>query len=564
MATQPNLGYQGSPLLKKAGVQVNFTKEQYDEYVKCAQDPEYFIEGYLKGIDADKGLVPIKLRDYQRRMVRSFHGNRRTIVCTARRAGKSTAVGGYLLWYVLFNKEKTVAMLANKGETARELLGGIQIAYKSLPLWMQQGITEFNKGSFVLENGSRILAAATASDAIRGYTISILAIDECAFVTGWNEFSASVLPTITSGKETKLIMVSTPNGLNHFYDIWKGATEGKNGYHPIMVKWQDVPGNDEKWYQETMEMLNHDVYKFNQEYNTDFIGSSNTLIRGDKLDQIQRLEQQPIEYGDHLKIYALPMKNHTYCMTVDVSEGLNLDYSTFSIFDVTSVPYRQVATYRNNAIEPFMFPTIIYTEAVKYNDAFVLVEINSIGLQVADILHFELGYENLIKIQVKGKQGQQFGPGMTKKVAYGIKTSPQTKRIGCTNLKALIENDKLIVVDKESLLELRTFSMNKNTFKAEEGKNDDMAMTLVHFGWLTGQKYFKENINSNIRQILQEEQKGLMDEILLPIGIRNDGINDPFADQEEKSWLKDGGYLPDLEENFGDPSWGWSFSKTRL
>lgn len=539
--TTEDVGYKGNSLLKKSGIQLSWTPEQVDEFVKCSKDPIYFINKYLKAIDADKGLVSIKLRDYQEKMVSSFHSRRRTIVTTCRRSGKSTSVCGYILWYIIFNNEKTVALLANKGETARELLGLIQLGYKNLPLWIQQGVVEFNKGSFVLENNSRVIASATSSDAIRGYTISLLYIDECAFIDNWESFSASVLPTITSGKETKIVLVSTPHGMNFYSKLWHDALEGTNGYNPIMVKWHEVPGNDEKWYKETLETLGNDLVKFDQEYNVEFVGSTNTLIRGDKLKAL--VSKQPIHRDNHLHVFAEPQPNHTYCMTVDVAEGQNLDYSTFSVIDVTEIPYTQVARYKNNTITPMLFPTVIFQTAKKYNEAFILVEINSIGLQVADILHHDLAYENLIKIEMKGKQGQQHSPGFKKRIAFGLKTSKQTKAIGCANLKTLIESDKLIINDADTIDELMSFSANKQSFAAEDGKNDDLVMTLVHFGWLTSQRHFKENISNDIRQNLQKEQMDLMDTDLVPFGFINDGLdNDPFASERDADgtlWIED-------------------------
>jgi len=534
-------GYKGNALLKKAGIPTAFTKDQLDEFIKCSNDPIYFIEKYLKVIDADKGLISIDLRKYQKKMVSSFHRKRRTIVTTCRRAGKSTAVCGYILWYIIFNNDKTVALLANKGETARELLGLIQLGYKNLPYWIQQGIVEFNKGSFVLENNSRVIATATSSDAIRGYTISLLYIDECAFIENWEAFSASVLPTITSGKETKIVLVSTPNGMNFYYKLWHDALENKNGYSPIIVRWQEVPGNDEKWYKETLETLGNDIRKFNQEYEVEFLGSTNTLISALKLQSL--VAQNPLSTNDNLYVYSEPEKKHTYTICVDVSEGLGKDYSTFSVIDVTEIPYKQVARYKNNEITPYLLPTVILQIAKKYNNAFVLVEINTIGLQVADTLHYELAYENLIKIQIKGKLGQQHSAGFARKIALGLKISPQTKRIGCANLKALIENDKLIINDLDTILELTTFSMKNNTYKAEEGHTDDLVMTLVHFGWLTGQKYFKEEIGSDIRRNLQEEQLRIMDSDLIPFGIIDGhqgyaGPDDVIDDQGER-WVAD-------------------------
>lgn len=537
-------GYKGNSLLKKAGFKQQFTTDQIDEFLKCAENPIYFCNQYLKSIDADDGLIPIKLRSYQEDMINSFHQKRRSIVTTCRRAGKSTAVCGYILWYMIFNNDKTVALLANKGETARELLGLIQIAYQNLPKWLQHGVIEFNKGSFLLENGSRVLATATSTDAIRGYTISLLYIDECAFIENWEKFSASVLPTIASGKKTKIILVSTPNGLNFYHSLWENANKkGKenNGYNPTMVTWHDVPNfaNDPDWYENTLQTLNGDLVKFAQEYEVEFQGSTNTLIRGDKLKALVHRSHIQLDMGGNLQIYENAQKGHTYTITVDVAEGLGLDYSAMQVIDVTTIPYKQVAKYRNNLISPYLFPTVIIQVAQMYNEAFVLVEINSIGLQVSDTLHFEFGYENLIKIEQKSKQGQITTPGFKKRIAYGLKISNQTKMIGCANLKTMIENDKLLLCDKNTIDELKTFSAFSKTFKAEEGKNDDLVMGLVHFGWLTGQRYFKDNINNNIRELIQKEQMDLMDIDICPPPIIDNGLNQAYEEFDGDRWIED-------------------------
>lgn len=552
------VGYKGNSLLKRAGFKQQFTAEQIKEFLLCAENPIYFCNQYLKSIDADEGLIPIKLRSYQEDMIDSFHNKRRSIVTTCRRAGKSTAVCGYILWYILFNNDKTVALLANKGETARELLGLIQIAYQNLPKWLQHGVVEFNKGSFLLENGSRVLASATSTDAIRGYTISLLYIDECAFIENWEQFSASVLPTITSGKKTKIILVSTPNGLNFYHSLWENANktgEENNGYNPTMVTWHDVPtfANDPDWYKSTLQTLNGDLVKFAQEYEVEFQGSTNTLIRGDKLKSLVYRNPILLDMKDCLKIYESPKSGHTYTITVDVAEGQSLDYSTMQIIDVTNIPYRQVAVYQNNSISPYLFPTAIIQVAKNYNEAFVLVEINSIGLQVADTLHFEFGYENLIKIEQKGKQGQIPTPGFKRKIAFGLKLTPQTKIIGCANLKTMVESDKIILNDKNTIMELKTFSADKKSFKAESGKNDDLVMGLVHFGWLTGQRVFKENINSNIRELLQKEQMNLMDEDICPPPIIDNGINRPGEKIDGDLWFEE----RRAKFPFDDLSWDW-------
>lgn len=343
--------------------------------------------------------------------------------------------------------------------------------------------------------------------------------------------------TLTCTYNHKLM---TPFGFVEVSNLYEGdVIETITDYKKIMsiipnVSSEDVydvldAGKDHQYY--TNGILSH---------NCEFIGSTNTLIHPSKLRTL--VFKNPIRNDGLLDIYEEPQKGRTYTMCVDVAEGQGLDYSTFSVIDVTEIPYRQVAKYKNNKIAPMLFPTVIAQFGRFYNEAFVLVEINSIGLQVSDILHNDLAYENLIKVQVKGKQGQQNSPGFTKKVAYGLKTSKQTKMIGCTNLKALIESDKLIINDSDTIMELTTFSANKQSFSAEEGNNDDLVMTLVHFGWLTSQRYFKENVNNDIRRTLQEEQLKIMDSDLLPPPMIFDGVNndkDYEVDQFGNVWFED-------------------------
>jgi hypothetical protein len=355
-------------------------------------------------------------------------------------------------------------------------------------------------------------------------------LDEFAFVPQniAEEFFTSTYPVITAGTDTKIIIVSTPKGMNHFFTMWVRAEKGLSDYKTISVNWWDIPGRDQAWKEETIRNTSEE--QFRQEFETEFLGSSNTLISSSKIKQLLAMQENPIERDGKFDIFEKPIEDHTYCLTVDVSEGQGLDYSTFAIIDVTKIPYKLVAKYRNNEIAPLLFPTVILQAAQKYNEAFVLVEINSIGLQVADILYHEFAYENLIKVEVKGKQGQQHTPGFKKKIAYGLKMSKQTKAIGCANLKTLIESDKLIILDEEIVKEFTTFTIHKQTYKAEGGNHDDLVMTLVHFGWLTSQRYFKENINNNIRSVLQKEQMNLMDSDVVPFGFINNGIDDPMGD----------------------------------
>jgi hypothetical protein len=521
-----SLGYNNNPNLPRSDYRHAFTQHEIDEFIKCANDPIYFAITYMKIINVDKGLMPFEMWDFQKKMLQTFHDERFSICKLPRQVGKTTTSVAYLLHAILFNENYNVAILANKSATAREIMGRLQLAFEYLPKFLQQGVVEWNKGSVELANGSRAIADSTSGSSVRGRSFNIIFLDEFAFVPNniAEAFFMSTYPTISSGKTTKVIIVSTPNGLNLFYRMWTDALEKRSDYVPIEIHWSMVPGRDEAWKEQTIRNTSAD--QFRQEFECHFIGSTNTLIHPSKLSSL--VWHDPIYKDGFLDIHKEPEPNHTYCITVDVAEGQNLDYSAFSVIDVTQIPYRQVAKYKNNNITPLLFPTVIYQAATKYNDAFVLVEINSIGLQVADILHHELAYDNLIKIEMKGKQGQQHSPGFKKKIAYGLKTTHQTKITGCANLKTLIESDKLIINDAETIMELTTFSADKKTFKAEEGNTDDLAMTLVHFGWLTGQRYFKENINNDIRQSLQLEQMNIMDQDIVPFGIVDNGVDDPF------------------------------------
>lgn len=531
--------YMSNPNLKRAGVKIEWTQDQIKEYVKCSEDPVYFALNYIRIVNVDQGLVPFKMWDFQKHMLETFHKNRFVVCKMPRQVGKSTTIIAYLLHQILFRDNTSVAMLANKGSTARELLSRLQLAYENLPIWLQQGIVTWNKGNIELENGSKVLAAATSSSAVRGGSYNILFLDEYAFVPNnqADQFFNSVYPTISSGKTSQVLVVSTPNGLNHFYRMWSDATSKRSNYVPIEVHWSQVPGRDERWKEETIR--NTSLDQFRVEFETEFVGSSHTLISSSKLKTL--VFNNPIRQDNKLDILEEPQKDHTYVVTVDVARGQGLDYSAFSIMDVTSIPYKQVAKYRDKEISPLLYPTLIFNAATAYNNAYILVEINDIGQQIADILHHELEYENLVKIQIKPRQGQQMSYGHTKKIQYGVKTSVTTKRIGCTNLKTLIESDKLLINDADTIMELMTFVASRESFAAEEGSHDDLAMTLVLFAWFIAQRNFRESLNGDIRSVLQREQLNIAQEDLVPFGVIDDGIND--RDMEvvdiERQWLEE-------------------------
>lgn len=528
--------YLNNKNLKNSGVPIEYTREQVQEYVKCAKNPEYFVEEYVKIINVDKGLVPFHMYDYQKKMVDEFHNNRFVICKLPRQAGKSVTVTGYLLWVILFNDSQSVAILANKERLAIELLGKIRLAYEYLPKWLQQGILEWNKGSILLENQSKIVAAATSSSAIRGGSYNIVFLDEFAFI-GDNiaeEFFASVYPTISSGKSTKIFVVSTPKGLNHFYKLYTDATQKRNEYVPIEVHWSDIPGRDEKWKEQTI--ANTSEEQFRQEFECEFIGSSNTLIAPTKLRNIPFIN--PIFDNGSIQVYERAEKEHQYCIVVDVARGNMGDYSAFVIVDISTIPYKVVGKYKNNTISPLLFPEIIYNTAKSYNDSYVLIEINDIGGQVADILHNDLEYDNLLMSSIKGRAGQRIGGGFGANVVKGVRTTKQVKSIGCSNLKDMIETDKLIVNDFDILTELSNFVSRRNSYEADGG-HDDLVMCLVLFCWLAKQEYFKDLTNTDFRtQFLQEKNQFIEDNVL-PFGFIDDGIEpDVNVVKEDSDWLK--------------------------
>jgi hypothetical protein len=538
-------GYLGNANLKPAGIGIEFTKDQVKEYMKCAQDPIYFIKKYVKVVSLDEGLVPFNLYDYQEEIVNAVHNNRFVISKLPRQSGKSTTMISYILHYVLFNQSMTVAVLANKQSTAREILSRLKMAYEYLPLWLQQGIVEWNKGSIELENGSRILASSTSASAVRGGSFNMIFLDEFAHVPQniAEEFFSSVYPTITSGQSTKVLMVSTPNGLNLFYHYWRGATKregekGKNEYIPIEIHWSQVPKypggplRDQEWKEQ--QIKNTSEQQFQTEFECDFIGSTNTLISSSKLHCLNFIS--PIDNNnDGLMIYEQPKEDHLYVMAVDTARGQGLDYSAFLVVDITTSPYKVVARFRNNTISPLVYPTAIRSVCDKYNQAYCLIELNDIGAQVADILYQDLEYENVLQSVYRGRAGQVIGSGFGgSQSQMGVRTTGPVKKLGCSVLKSLIENDKLLIDDMDIIQELYTFVAKGASFEADDGHNDDLVMCLVLFAWLTRQEYFKNLTDMDIRKDIYEDEMKRIEEDILPFGFST------TVDDQEPSSFYDG------------------------
>jgi hypothetical protein len=542
--------YLNNPKLKKVGVPVSITEEQLQEYVKCKNDPVYFIQNYVKIVTLDRGFVKIDLYPFQEQTIRDIQDNRFVVMKAGRQVGKTTTVVGYIVWYILFEEDKLIALLANKAKTSREILNRIKLAYESLPLWLQQGVSGWNKGDIELENKCRILADSTASSAARGYSINFLYLDEFAFVPNnvAEEFFTSVYPTISSGKTSKVLISSTPNGMNHFYRIWKEAEEEVNGFHTIEANWRQVPGRTEEWALEQKRVLGEQ--KFLQEMECTFLGSAGTLISAGALGNL--VFGRPLRsIMEGLDVYEEPEPNHFYISTVDTARGVGLDYSAFVIVDVTAQPFKVVAKYRSNVVSPLLFPNIIVQAAKYYHDAYLLIENNDIGSQIAMVVHNELEYENMfhgeesgnIKYRMNGRFNlSQFG----KTKQLGVKTTKKVKRQGCNTLKDLIENQRLLIPDFNIIEELSTFVLlSSGYYGAEEGSHDDLAMCLVLFSWLTTQPYFKDMTNFDIRKKLYEEKMQQMEDELPPIPLMSSGLE---TDNGQK-YFKDGGLM---WENIGE------------
>jgi len=503
-------GYLGNPSVKRDGVETEFTKQEIQEYMKCMQDPAYFARTYLKVISLDQGLVPFDLYPYQEKMFNHFNSNRFNIVLACRQSGKSISSVAYLLWYACFHPEKTIAILANKGATAREMLARVTLMLENLPFFLQPGCKALNKGSIEFSNNSKIIAAATSGSSIRGLSINLLFLDEFAFIENDAQFYTSTYPVVTAGKDTKIIITSTANGIgNVYHKLWEGACQGTNEFKPFRVDWWDVPGRDEKWKKETIG--NTSELQFDQEFGNTFHGRGNTLISADHL--LAQIASDPIQYSENTFMYATAGEGHEYIMTVDVSKGRNQDYSTFTIIDVSTQPFEQVCVFRDNNLSPMLFPDIIYKYAKMYNDAYVVIESNDQGAVVCNGLYYDLEYENM------------FVESSIKANAIGATMTRRVKRIGCSSIKDLIEQKKLLIRDSNSIVEMSTFVSRGNSYEAQAPNHDDLMMNLVLFGWFTTTDVFQNLTNIDMKNMLYKERLQEIQDDMLPFGFINDGSN---------------------------------------
>lgn len=527
--------YHGNPNLKSIGHKHDFTQEQIKEYLKCQSDPIYFIENYCHIVTLDNGLQLFKLYDCQKKKVEIIVNERKVILMEGRQQGKTVTAAACILHYTIFNADKTVAIMANKTASAREVLLRYQTMYENLPIWMQQGVKTWNKGDVELENNCRVFTAATTTSGIRGKSVNWLYIDEAAIIPNnvADEFFASVYPTISAGETTKILLTSTPLGYNHFWKFWNEAEKGTNGFVSHFIPYTDIPGRDEAWAEQQLKLLGE--LKFTQEVLCDFLGSSNTLINARTIATLSSkdpLYENP--EGNGVDIYEDPQENHYYCITVDTARGIGGDYSAFVVFDITEMPYKVVAKYRNNKIAPMLYPNVIAKVGQDYNNAFVLIENNDIGGQVVEILHEEIEYDNIFST-VTEKSRQYVSPGFGKSTRLGVNTSKQVKRQGCFNFKSLMEEKKLLVFDADIISEISTFVEKGNTYQADEGYNDDCVMCMVLFGWLSTMPFFKELVDVNTREGLYKQEMQSITQNLTPFVMRK-------SNEEPEAWVAGGDY----------------------
>ena len=511
MSIQTNDSYLGNPNVKRDGVEHNFTQHELQEYIKCMNDPAYFARNYLKVVHLDKGLVNFDLYPYQEKMFNHFRENRFSIVLACRQSGKSISSVGYLLWYAIFKPEQTIAVLANKGATAREMLSRVTLMLENLPFFLQPGCKALNKGSIEFSNNSRIIAAATSGSSIRGMSVNLLFLDEFAFVENAGEFYTSTYPVVSSGTTSRVIITSTANGLGNIYHkLWEGAVQGTNEYKPFRVDWWDVPGRDEEWKRQTVS--NTSELQFDQEFGNNFLGTSNTLIAGEFLLGLKAAD--PLVRQESVRTYERPQEGHEYIMTVDVAKGRGQDYSTFNVIDITQRPFKQVCVYQDNMISPLLFPDIIHKYAKTYNEAYVIIESNDQGSVVCNGLYYDWEYENM------------FVESMLKANALGATMTRKVKRIGCSNIKDLIEQRKLDIVDGETIIEMSTFVAKGNSYEASDNNHDDLMMNLVMFGWFAATEMFSNLTDIDFKQMLYSDRMKAIEDDMVPFGIIDDGYQD--------------------------------------
>lgn len=491
--------YRGNVNLLNAGEKLEYTEEQINEIIKCANDYEYFIYNYVY-IKTKKGLEKPEVRPYQKRILSKIHNNNRCLGMAGRQCGKSVSLGMYVAWYICFHSYKTVGVVANKEKVAKLMLATVKNIFTNLPIWMKPGVDTWGTTEIKLDNNSIVVVSACSADALTGYTLNFLIVDEVSKIpkNKANDFFDSVLPTVEADENAKIVCISTPKGINIWYKMWTEAEQGISGYVTVKVEWNEPPGRDEAWRE--AKIKEKGLEYFNQEYSCQFLGSSSTLIKGDKLKTLALKKPVKEEYEGKLKIYELPNKDKKYVLLCDVGEGLGKDYSTIQVIDITNEPYKQVAVYRDNTIKPFSYHIIINKIGKYYNECLVVIERNSCGAEVVNNLNYDLEYENIYYQD-----------------ELGLRTTKKTKSLGCSNLSFLVESDKLLICDYDTINELSKFVFDGKSYKAQDyDDHDDLVMPLVLFSWLIMDKTESENwLEINLQEQINKEKQEELDSFLI-------------------------------------------------
>jgi hypothetical protein len=512
--------FQGIRGLRNEGVEVELTPHQVQEIAKCANDSQYFINNYCYIVTLDDGKQKFNTRFYQDDMLDIMAANTRAIFKLPRQSGKSAIVAAFLVWEVIFQDYHSCSILANKEKSAKNILKKVKTIYKSLPIWMQQGIVGWSKLSIELENESYIEASATSASGIRSDSINTLVIDECAWIPKniWDEFYSSIYPTVSSSRKSKIIMISTPRGMNHFYKFWNDSELKKNVFVHYEISYMDVPTYAEPGFKEqTIQEIG--LQKWTQEYECQFLGSSGTLISSYHL-QNTLVMQEPAEirFDDKFRIFEMPVthkddpkKNHQYILMCDFGEGVGLDYNTIQVMDITAgPPWKEVAVYEDNEIAPSEMPYVIERIGKFYNTGLVIGETNNIGIGILDDLNYDLEYENIF-----------YGDNDH----FGIKMTKASKKTGNHRLKSNVEDGNLLVQDEGTISQFSTYVKVRDSYQAEEETDhDDLVTPLVLFSFFMANRIWTENWLDQNR--LKDDAKiSKIEEDLLPAGYVDDGIN---------------------------------------
>lgn len=488
--------------IKSPNHEHNYTYEQIEEIHNCLTNIRHFFK-YVKVIHPDMGKVIYDPYPYQDRMIDNFDNNRFNICLLARQSGKTLTVSVYVLHYALFNEHKTIGIVSNKEDSAKKILLRIKEMYEDLPDWLKPGVKEYNKKSVMFDNGTRIIISATSGDSFRGETINLLVMDEFAIVPNniAEDFWASNYPTLSASTTSRVIIMSTPKGYNLFHHIYSNAEKQNNNFKSIKVTWKDVPNRDEKWAEQERKNLGES--KFKQEYECEFLGSTNTVIDINTLEKLISINIDPIhiDLNGRFEIYEKPDNTYKYIMGVDTAKGTGEHNSTIQvlkILDNKEIKLKQVAIFCDNHTDVYEFSAIVNRISYYYNNAYIMVENNAEGLSIVNELWWNYENENLIN-------------SGSKKTDLGIRANKSTKVKSVTLMKKLIENNQLELLDRKTILELCNFVDENGRFHGD-GHTDDLISALYWACYIFEMNVLDDDYSININ-INDEQGWGILTDI---------------------------------------------------